>query len=182
MVKFPNGSAMNHIEEKVLEFVALLYPEVFSTLETFSETHGNYLDHTISLFDREIQFYVSYLDYVSVFKGAELSFCYPKISDRDKEVYDYNGFDLAFGVKRILEKSPLVCNDFHLKDKERIIVVSGPNQGGKTTFARAFGQLHYLASIGCPVSGTEARLFLFDRLFTHFEKERRQESPRQIGR
>ncbi|RKL63588.1 DNA mismatch repair protein MutS, partial [Thermoanaerobacteraceae bacterium SP2] len=170
-VKFLDLPDMNHVEAGVLDLVAKLYPDIFLNLDNYCTKNSNYLDETIAVFDREIQFYIAYLEYVAIFKRAGLKFCYPQISDKCKEVYNYEGFDLALAYKLINENSTVVCNDFYLKGKERIFVVTGPNQGGKTTFARTFGQLHYLASLGCPVPGSQAQLFLFDRLFTHFERE-----------
>ena len=170
-VKFHTDVGMNHVEGQILELVAKLYPDIFLNLNNYCAKNGNYPDEKIAVFDREIQFCIAYLEYVAILKRAGLKFCYPEISNTRKEVYDYEGFDLALAYKLITENKSLVCNDFYLKDQERIFVVSGPNQGGKTTFARTFGQLHYLGSIGCPVPGREAQLFLFDRIFTHFEKE-----------
>jgi DNA mismatch repair protein MutS len=169
--KFPTWPDMDHVEAQILELVARLYPDLFFHLDDYCAKNGNYLDETIAIFDREIQFYMAYLEYVARFKRVGLKFCYPQISNTGKEIYDYEGFDLALAYKLMTENSSVVCNDFYLKGKERVFVVTGPNQGGKTTFSRTFGQLHYLASIGCPVPGREAQLFLFDRLFTHFEKE-----------
>jgi DNA mismatch repair protein MutS len=169
--KFPSWPEMNSVEAKVLDFVARLYPEIFGNLARYCTSNRNYLDERISLFDREIQFYIAYLEHLARFRRAGLPFCYPQLSETSKAVHDDETFDLALALKLIREELPVVCNGFYLADKERILVVSGPNQGGKTTFARTFGQLHYLASLGCLVPGREAQLFLCDRLFTHFEKE-----------
>jgi DNA mismatch repair ATPase MutS len=169
--KFSHLLNMNHVEAQILDGVAQLYPDIFLHLDTFYLQNLHYTDETVAVFDREIQFYIAYLEYTAILKRAGLKFCYPQVSNRDKEVYDYEGFDLALACKLINGKSSVVVNDFYLNGKERVLVVSGPNQGGKTTFTRAFGQLHYLANIGCPVPGREAQLFLFDKLFTHFEKE-----------
>ncbi len=170
-VTFASRTEMNHIEAGILDLVAKLYPDVFQKLDNFYTDNGNFIDKTIAVFEREIQFYIAYLKYMALFTRMGLKFCYPQISDTSKEIYDYAGFDLALAYKLLTENKPVVCNDFYLQDQERIFIVSGPNQGGKTTFARTFGQLHYLAGLGCPVPGSEAQLFLFDQLFTHFERE-----------
>lgn len=169
--RLSTGGGMNYVEAAILEAVAKLNPELFADLITYCERHRDYLNTTLQSFDREIQFYLAYLDTIAGLKQAGLPFCYPHASPEVKEISVCDGFDLALARKLVAQQATVVSNDILLQNGERIIIITGPNQGGKTTFARTFGQLLYLGSLGLPIPGREARLFLPDHIFTHFERE-----------
>src|SRR5581483_5261408 len=128
-------------------------------------------DGSSLLYSQVLVSQVAYLDFIADLRHQGLPFCYPEVSATCKGNRVRDGFDLALAHARRDDRTALVLNDFCLTGSERVLVVTGPNQGGKTTFARMVGQLHYLASLGCPVPGSEARLFLFDHIYTHFERE-----------
>ncbi len=169
-VDFNEMLDVNHVEAKILDFVGEIYSEVFSELEIFGQKHANFQDKTIARFENEVQFYLSYLEYISPLKKAGMNFCYPHFSS-SKKIDVQNLFDLSLAQKLLNEGRKVVCNDFTLKENERIVVVTGPNQGGKTTFVRALGQNLYLGTLGLPIPARRAEFFTFDKLFTHFEKE-----------
>ena len=173
-----NGKDINHIEAKMLEFVARLNPEAFARLGAYCEQNAEYADQIITAFDREVHFYLFYIAFMADIGKKGLSFCYPEVSDHVKEEYVRDSFDLALAENLARYGKKIVTNGYECKGAERILVVTGPNQGGKTTFARMFGQLHYLARLGVPVPGTEAKLYLCDSIFTHFEREEKVEDLR----
>lgn len=169
--KISQSDSLSKVDSMILDRLVSRHPEPFARLEAFCSRHKNFLNQTIVDFDREIQFYIAYLEHIAPLRKSGLNFCYPSVSGDNKESYSVGGFDLALADTQVRDGRTIVCNDFHLKGKERIVIVTGPNQGGKTTFARAFGQTHYLASLGCPVPGSEARLPVCDKILTHFEKQ-----------
>jgi len=171
LMKVGDPGSMDHIEARIAAFVARLHPDEFRALDEFCQRHTDFLDPRVARFDREVQFYLAYLEHTELIAATGLSFAYPAVSVDSREALVEDGFDLALAGKRASEGGAVVTNDFFLAEPERILVVTGPNQGGKTTFARMFGQLHYLAGLGVPVPARSAQLHLPGRLFTHFEKE-----------
>lgn len=177
LVNYRTWPALGHLGSRILDSVARLFPEEFSALDAYCDRHAGFLHPAIEHFERELHFYLAYEAYIAPLRKAGLPFCLPAVSATSKQEAATATFDLALAGKLLQSGRPVVTNDFHLEGDERIFVVSGPNQGGKTTFARTFGQLHHLGSIGCPVPGSDCRLFLCERVFTLFEREEDRQAP-----
>lgn len=188
--RFRQGAVTSYLPESkdwdtyasigVLYLVAKVYPELFGRLDAFCARYAEYLDHTVAVLDRELQFYLSYLDYIEPLREAGLAFSYPRVSADEKAEQVSGTFDLALAAQLNRDGAAVVCNDIRLDGPERILVVTGPNNGGKTTLARTIGQLHYLARLGCPIPGHDSRLFVCDEIFTHFE--RREDIETLVGK
>jgi DNA mismatch repair protein MutS len=170
-VRYRGWPPMDHVGAQILGLVARLFDGEFAALDEFCRRHAAFADPVLRRAGREIQFYLAWLEYIRPLRAAGLSFCRPELNADSKEVAARNTFDLALASRAVRGGTAVVTNDFELRGPERVLVVSGPNQGGKTTFARAFGQLHHLAATGVPVPGTEARLYACDRIYSHFGRE-----------
>ncbi len=164
-------SPTSWLDEKIAEAVAQFYPGIFNEVGRFCDRYRDFLAPIVVEFDRELQFYISYIDEMSRIADRGLEFSIPEVVNCGDEFWAQGMFDLALARVRTAEDEDVVTNDFHLGRGERILMITGANQGGKTTFARAFGQLHFFAALGCPVPATGARIKLCDTIFTHFERE-----------
>jgi DNA mismatch repair protein MutS len=70
-------------------------------------------------------------------------------------------------VERLLPRGEFVANDVRLDARERqILLLTGPNMGGKSTYLRQVALLVLLAQSGSWVPATQATIGLVDRLFT----------------
>jgi DNA mismatch repair protein MutS len=95
-------------------------------------------------------------------RAESLSLCQPEFCD-EQILEVTQGRHLV--VEQVLEE-PFIANDTLLNDRRRMLLITGPNMGGKSTYMRQNAIIALLAHIGSYVPATAARLAPLDRIFT----------------
>ena len=69
-------------------------------------------------------------------------------------------------VEKVLKNEEYVPNDIIMDDNTDILLITGPNMAGKSTYMRQLGIIVIMAQIGCFVPAGSAILPIFDKIFT----------------
>jgi DNA mismatch repair protein MutS len=69
-------------------------------------------------------------------------------------------------IEASLERETFIPNDVHFNEIERLLVITGPNMAGKSTYIRQVALITLLAQIGSFVPAKQAQIGIVDKLFT----------------
>ena len=114
---------------------------------------------------QDLAYLVSYIDCLISFSEVSIDQHYvrPKFNDH-REVKIIKGRHPV--IEKVMQNSHYVANDIIMNQHTDILVITGPNMGGKSTYMRQFALIVILAQIGCFVPCEEANLMIFDAIFT----------------
>ena len=95
-------------------------------------------------------------------RAHNLGFCKPQLQLQA-------GIHIEGGRHPVVEQvstDPFVANDLEMDDQRKMLIITGPNMGGKSTYMRQAALIVLLAQIGSFVPASEAKIGLVDRIFT----------------
>ncbi len=128
-------------------------------------------EYLASFFDRlrkELAFYVGGLRFTQRMEELGMPWCIPELTAAGS---DSRSWEELYDVSLVYRNKAAVVGNTLTAENKNLYIVTGANQGGKTTFLRSFGQAQLMAQCGLPV-GAKAYTAPYRRaVFTHFRQE-----------
>lgn len=113
---------------------------------------------------QEIAKTISEIDVLQSFATVSEENNYVKPELNDEEIRIIEGRHPV--VEKVLVGNEYVSNDIILDKNTNILLITGPNMAGKSTYMRQMAIITIMAQIGCFVPAKEAKLKIFDAIYT----------------
>jgi DNA mismatch repair ATPase MutS len=134
----------------------------------------------------ELAFYLGAARLIERIRAGGLPVCRPELAPQKARVCELEAtYNLNLAVRTLAKGERdlsriIITNNASFGPEGRIFVLTGPNQGGKTTYTQAIGLVQVLAQAGLYVPGTRARISPVDNIYTHFPVE--EQPAQETGR
>lgn len=178
------------LQDKDAPLLVPLFHDLAEILEQSSRPVARALTRYMSInstfllhLEMEIAYYLGAVQLIQTIRACGLPMCRPAILPIDAREYHVSEiYNISFALRTLVNNQPcdlsraIVRNDVHFDDTGRILILTGPNRGGKTTYAQAIGVAQILMQAGLYVPGTLASMSPVDGIYTHFASVEKPES------
>ncbi len=172
-----NGGT-NDLEAPLFRELKEVNSEYISHLDTAIRAYFKKSTEDILTFESQMSFYIGAKKIVEAVRARGLEMCRPKYLPMEERKMNAKGiFDLSFYIQMVGSdpmgslKDKIITNDCRFDDDGRFFVLTGANNGGKTTYTRAVGIVQVFAQAGIYVPCSECEISPVDFIYTHFPKE-----------
>lgn len=168
------------LAENLTRLMETMVPQVLNPLKSFVR---KYVDVSgmilVSLFN-ELLFYVRFQEWEDKLKQFGLGCCIPEISEEDTQVFGFYNLKLAmFNISEGIENN-IVTNEMEFSREHKVLILTGPNRGGKTIYTQAIGLAYLMVQHGLFVPCGSGKMKLCDGIYTHFPAD--ENSTVTLGR
>ena len=191
-VEFVRPGSIRH---KLKGFVDSWIPDSFSTVQDPKiNEQARLLEYTIvsylagilweqmgefrEFFDKlrfQTAFYLSAVQLIRQMERFGVEWCFPTVCDRRELEFD----ELKEFVLELMQRTKVIGNSCTIRQKD-LLIVTGANQGGKSTFLRSIGIAQIMMQCGLMVSARKYCSGIFPHIFVHFT--RREDASMNSGR
>ncbi len=141
------------------------------TMEKVAATLAESVDQILHFFTQlrvELAFYVGCLNLRDRLDAKGEPLCFPDPCPSDAHRHDFQGL---YNVTLALTTKDQVVGTTAHADQKALIIITGANQGGKSTFLRSIGLAQLMMQCGMFVPAERFRANICGSLFTHFRRE-----------
>ncbi len=152
----------------------------------FAPVFRRYAEHIKELTDliEALDFYAGFADYFIKLKTLEFDLCRPVLLQKemrkmavkrarnplllDKRLMSAGNSNNIFMMKTGIYRQKVVPNDIEYRSEKNMFIITGPNNGGKSTYVKTVGLIQLLSLTGLFVPASFAEVTFVDGIYTHF--------------
>lgn len=129
---------------------------------------AEHIENFFLILQQELAFYVGCLNLYNKMEELRMPLCIPKLLPPQSENREFDGL---YDISLVLTKNASVTGNQLYAENKRLTIITGANQGGKSTFLRSIGQAQLMMQCGMFVGARSFEAPIRNKIFTHFKKE-----------
>lgn len=186
VLRKPNASDLNWLERvfspKAPVYSFRLHPRDDSGARALSEIQdrglnavanalaqaADHIDGFFNMLRAELAFYIGCLNLAERLGQIGAPIAFPEPAPHTERRCTYRGL---YDVSLALTLGQAIVGNDGSADGKELVVITGANQGGKSTFLRSIGQAQLMLQCGLFVAATQLCANVCTAVFTHFRRE-----------